>query len=110
MKKDKNCSTHFYLYYNNKSPNTNLSNKHLHFGLTLVEILIALVVIGVVAAITFPIFFNTDTKQNEYRAGMQKAYTVVNQALYTNKALKGTPLTSWDNGWDEEEGVEWLKT
>lgn len=50
-------------------------------GFTLAEVLITLVIIGVIAAITVPTL-RQGTQKQEYVAGLQKANTVLRQALY----------------------------
>lgn len=54
--------------------------KYIRFGFTLAEVLIALGIIGVVAAMTIPLIINTSQKIQEETA-LKKAYTVWSQAL-----------------------------
>lgn len=57
-------------------------------GFTLAEVLITLGIIGVVAAMTIPSLMNS-TGQAEYKTGMKKALSVLNQAVTMNVALEG---------------------
>ena len=61
------------------------------FGFTLAEVLITLVIIGVIAAMTIPTLMN-NTNQQEFRVGMKKAISALNQAMSLNYALEGTTV------------------
>ena len=63
---------------------------------TLAEVLIALVIIGVIAAITVPIVMQNTQKQ-EYVSKLQKTYSVLSQATNQIIAEEGSP--SGDEGW-----------
>ncbi len=70
-------------------------------GFTLAEVLITLVIIGVIASMTIPTLMNS-TNQQEYRVGLKKAISALNQAISLNFALEGkqigdTDLTSAQN-------------
>lgn len=58
------------------------------FGFTLAEVLIALVIIGIIAAITIPALMN-NTNDEENIAAFKKALSVMNQAMETEYALEG---------------------
>ncbi|MBQ2645652.1 type II secretion system protein [bacterium] len=60
-------------------------------GFTLAEVLITLVIIGVIAAMTIPTLMNS-TNAQEYRTGLKKAISTLNQALSLNYALEGTSV------------------
>ena len=65
-------------------------------GFTLAEILITLAIIGIVAALTIPSVIS-NAQQQEFKTGLKKAVTVLNQAITTNLALDGdTPYTTKD--------------
>ena len=65
-------------------------------GFTLAEILITLAIIGIVAALTIPSVIS-NSQQQEYKTGLKKAVSVLNQAITTNLALDGdTPYTTKD--------------
>jgi len=61
------------------------------FGFTLAEVLITLVIIGVIAAMTIPTLMN-NTNQQEFRVGIKKAISALNQAMSLNYALEGTTV------------------
>ncbi len=64
---------------------------------TLAEILITLAIIGIVAALTIPSVIS-NAQQQEYKTGLKKAVSVLNQAIATNLALDGdTPYTTKDD-------------
>lgn len=62
-------------------------------GFTLAEVLITLGIIGVVAAMTIPSLMNS-TGQAEFKTGMKKALSVLNQAVTMNVALEGNDFSS----------------
>ena len=70
------------------SPYSNLSKR----AFTLSETLIALVIIGVIAAITVPTIIS-GTRKSEYSARLKKFYSSINQAQTRAYALGD----SWDN-------------
>ena len=57
-------------------------------GFTLAEILITLAIIGVVAALTIPSVIS-NAQQQEFKTGLKKAVSVLNEAIQTNIALEG---------------------
>jgi prepilin-type N-terminal cleavage/methylation domain-containing protein len=65
-------------------------------GFTLAEVLITLGIIGVVAAMTIPSLMN-QTGQAEFKTGMKKALSVLNQAVTMNVALDGNDFSSLSN-------------
>lgn len=75
-------------------------------GFTLAEVLITLAIIGVVAAMTIPsVIINTN--QQEYKTGLKKAISVLNQAITMNMALENkTPAdcTNTTNNKTQNEG------
>lgn len=60
-------------------------------GFTLAEVLITLVIIGVIAAMTIPTLMNS-TNNQEFRVGLKKAISTLNQAMSLNYALEGTQI------------------
>ncbi len=61
---------------------------------TLAEVLITLAIIGVVAAISIPSVIS-NSQQQEFKTGLRKAVSVLNQAITMNMALDGE--TPYDN-------------
>ena len=61
---------------------------------TLAEVLITLAIIGVVAALTIPSVIS-NSQQQEFKTGLRKAVSVLNQAITMNMALDGE--TPYDN-------------
>ena len=63
---------------------------------TLAEVLITLLIIGVVAALTIPSVIS-NYQQQEFKTGLKKAVSVLNEAIQTNIALEGeTPYENND--------------
>ena len=62
---------------------------------TLAEVLITLAIIGVVAALTIPSVIS-NYQQQEFKTGLKKAVSVLNEAIQTNIALEGE--TPYENG------------
>lgn len=63
-------------------------------GFTLAEVLITLVIIGVIAAMTIPTLMN-NTNSQEYRTGIKKAISMLNQAITMQYALDGTQISDF---------------
>ena len=63
-------------------------------GFTLAEVLITLMIIGIVAALTIPSVI-ANAQQQEFKTGLRKAVSVLNEAIQTNIALDGE--TPYDN-------------
>ena len=61
---------------------------------TLAEVLITLMIIGIVAALTIPSVIS-NYQQQEYKTGLKKAVSVLNEAIQTNIAQDGE--TPYDN-------------
>ena len=57
-------------------------------GFTLAEVLITLLIIGVVAALTIPSVIS-NYQQQEFKTGLKKAVSVLNEAIQTNIAQEG---------------------
>ena len=67
-------------------------------GFTLAEVLITLAIIGVVAAMTIPSVI-VNTNQQEFKTGLKKAVSVLNQAITMNMALENvTPADLTQSG------------
>ena len=62
-------------------------------GFTLAEVLITLAIIGVVAALTIPSVIS-NYQQQEFKTGLKKAVSVLNEAIQTNIAQDG--ITPYD--------------
>lgn len=87
------------------------------FAFTLAEVLIALAIIGVVAAMTIPTFM-ANTAGAQFRTGFKKGITVLTQAASANYATEGydfsgtngyagggaTPVAQFENGGTDENG------
>ena len=73
------------------------------FGFTLAEVLITLSIIGVIAAMTVPTLMSS-TSEQEYKTGLKKAISTINQAITMQYALEGTTMDDYyvnegiDNG------------
>ena len=57
-------------------------------GFTLAEVLITLAIIGIVAALTIPSVI-ANAQQQEFKTGLKKAVSVLNEAIQTNIAIEG---------------------
>ena len=67
-----------------------------HNAFTLAEVLITLLIIGIVAALTIPSVIS-NYQQQEFKTGLKKAVSVLNEAIQTNIALEGeTPYENED--------------
>lgn len=66
-------------------------------GFTLAEVLITLGIIGVVAAMTIPTLMN-QTGQAEFKTGLKKAVSVLNQAITMNVALDNADFSILTGG------------
>ena len=65
-------------------------------GFTLAEVLITLMIIGIVAALTIPSVIS-NYQQQEFKTGLKKAVSVLNEAIQTNIAQEGeTPYENED--------------
>ena len=64
-------------------------------GFTLAEVLITLMIIGIVAALTIPSVIS-NYQQQEFKTGLKKAVSVLNEAIQTNIAVDGE--TPYENG------------
>ena len=63
---------------------------------TLAEVLITLMIIGIVAALSIPSVI-TNAQQQEFKTGLKKAVSVLNEAIQTNIVLEGeTPYENQD--------------
>ena len=66
-------------------------------GFTLAEVLITLAIIGIVAALTIPSVIS-NYQQQEFKTGLKKAVSVLNEAIQTNISQEGeTPYDSKSN-------------
>lgn len=73
-----------------------MKNKYstvIKIGFTLSEVLIALVIIGVIAAITVPVIFENYKKQ-ETISRLKKTYSTLSQGLRTSQTENG-PFSEW---------------
>ena len=66
-------------------------------GFTLAEVLITLGIIGVVAAMTIPTLI-TQTNDAEFRSGLKKVLSTLNQAITMNMALDDTDFSALTSG------------
>jgi prepilin-type N-terminal cleavage/methylation domain-containing protein len=83
----------------------------MKFAFTLSEVLIALVVIGVVSAITLPTVYNSYQKKIT-ETKVKKVYSTLNQALERARADYG-PASSWNWSYGFDSGVTpdgWVNT
>ena len=63
---------------------------------TLAEVLITLMIIGIVAALTIPSVIS-NAQQQEFKTGLKKAVSVLNEAIQTNIAVEGE--TPYENSY-----------
>ncbi len=73
-------------------------------GFTLAEVLITLVIIGVIAAMTVPTLMQ-NTNAEEFRSGLKKAISGLNQALTLNYALEGLSAQDYSSEADLVEDI-----
>lgn len=73
-------------------------------GFTLAEVLITLVIIGVIAAMTVPTLMQ-NTNAEEFRSGLKKAISGLNQALTLNYALEGLSAQDYTSATELIEDV-----
>lgn len=73
-------------------------------GMSLTEVIIAMLVIGVICAILIPLFKGLFYDKQEFKTKSLKAYQGVNQVLLMNKTQHGQALSPWKN-----QGIEWVK-
>lgn len=66
---------------------------------TLAEILITLSIIGVIAALTIPIYLQS-THKHEFRSALKKAISSLNQALELNYSLTGLTAHDYESSTD----------
>jgi prepilin-type N-terminal cleavage/methylation domain-containing protein len=81
------------------------------FAFSLAEILIALVVIGVIAAITMPVIY-TSYQKKLTETKVKKVYSTLNQAMIRARSDYG-PASSWDwsDHWDSGTSpTKWINT
>ena len=78
---------------------TALRNKDKR-AFTLAEVLIALTIIGIIAAITVPVL-NQSAQEKELNAGLKKAYSALKQGESAYYADRGEKLikSDWENGY-----------
>ena len=68
---------------------------------TLAELLMSLTVIGVIAALTLPVVFNTSNK-NSYVAGCKKAYSFLTEAMEIASINKPYNQWKYEDGYSNE--------
>lgn len=73
-------------------------------GFTLAEVLITLVIIGIVAVLTVP-SLTQNSYADEYRAGLKKAISGLNQALTQHYALEGLSAQDYTSSEDIVENI-----
>ncbi len=71
-------------------------------GFTLAEVLIALVIIGIIAAITVPVIMQNH-KKVEYASKLKKFYSTMNNALRLAETEQGMSAYEWDLSGTEKE-------
>ena len=74
--------------------NKNEGIEFMKKAFTLAEVLITLMIIGIVAALTIPSVIS-NYQQQEFKTGLKKAVSVLNEAIQTNIAQEGE--TPYDN-------------
>lgn len=77
-----------------------LKERQFQKGFTLTELLLAMVIIGVVAALTIPALIANINRKN-WISGIKKSYTVMAEGLKQAEALNGKAST-----WGEENFIE----
>ena len=65
---------------------------------TLAEVLITLMIIGIVAALTIPSVIS-NYQQQEFKTGLKKAVSVLNEAITTTMAIEGVSPLDTEVGW-----------
>lgn len=71
---------------------------------TLPETMVALTIIGIIAAMVLPILIN-QSNQNEYKARLKKAYTLLNQAVKMQYALEGTTVADYNSATEVRDKI-----
>ena len=74
-------------------------------GFTLAEVLITLMIIGIVAALTIPSVIS-NYQQQEFKTGLKKAVSVLNEAIQTNIAIDDE--TPYDRDFSENSSSLYL--
>ena len=75
---------------------------------TLAEVLITLMIIGIVAALTIPSVIS-NYQQQEFKTGLKKAVSVLNEAIQTNIAQEGeTPYDRETEIWQSDSLSDYL--
>lgn len=72
---------------------------NLNTGFTLAEVLIALGIIGIIAASTLPSII-TSSRNKQLETGLKKGYSTLSQALKMYEQENGEPIKSSDEGID----------
>lgn len=77
--------TYMYPKFGTAGKEIRMKNK---FAFTLAEVLITLTIIGVIASLTIPSVVS-NSQQQEYKTGLKKAVSTLNQAITMNIAIEG---------------------